>query len=268
MAISRRIAVFLLAAGCACLAALWFRQCAGARADSVEGRPAPILMYHHVGDALTNRWWVPAAEFEAHLRHLRDNGYESVLPSDLKAAAEGRGALPARPVVLTFDDGGLDLLTFAEPIMARHGFTGVIYLISGRVGSGAAGRMEYEGQPCLTWPEARAMRERGNFRFGGHTRNSPDLRRAPDLDSEIQGCRDDLARELGAAPDSFSYPFGRYRSNVVEAVGRAGFETAVTCEPKVFRIHANAAWLELPRVNVVGGAGLEAFERALSQSAR
>ena len=260
----RRVMLILAAAGFLPAFAL-FMAGGCARADSVEGRPAPILMYHHVGDGATNRWWVPAAEFEAHLRHLRGSGYASVLPSELKAAAEGRGALPARPVVITFDDGGLDLLTVAEPIMARYGYTGTIYLISGKVGDGAAGRMHYEGQPCLVWPEVRAMRARGHFRFGGHTRNSPDLRRVTDPALEIAGCRDDLARELGAAPDSFSYPFGRYRSNAVAAVGRAGFETAVTCEPEVFRIRSDASWLELPRVNVVGGAGLDAFERALAQ---
>lgn len=257
-----------MAAGC-CLAMLLFLTagCSGA-GPSTKEQSVPILMYHHVGNGQTNRWWLTAAEFEAQLQYLRANGYESVMPEDIKTAAEGRGILPARPIVLTFDDGGRDLLTVAEPILTRYGYIGLIYLITGSVGTNEADRRQYEGQDCLVWPEVRAMHARGYFQFGGHTRTSPDLRRTRDLASEIKGCYDDLVRELGIAPDSFCYPFGRYRSNAVEAVRQSGFGTAVTCESKVLLIQPKTAWLELPRLNIVGNAGQAAFEQALTQFGR
>ncbi len=222
-----------------------------------------ILMYHHIGQAHTNRWWVPTADFIAQLDFLREQGYESILPADIVEHNAGLRSLPKRAVLLTFDDGGADLLSEAEPILRARGFTGVVYLITGLVAAEGEARGEYEGVPCLTWAEVNNLIDAGVLFPGGHTRNSPDLRRTRDLAAEIQGCRDDIRRHTGRDADSFCYPFGRYTSNAVAAVAAAGFTTALTCEPAVARLGPTVSLMELPRIHVVGGETLNDFARKL-----
>jgi len=83
----------------------------------------------------------------------------------------------------------------------------------------------------LTWHEVRALAEDG-VAIGGHTRSHAALDQLPleSVREEVQGCRDDLIRELGTVPSVFAYPFGSYDDAVVEAVSAAGFELAFTCE--------------------------------------
>lgn len=233
------------------------------RLQPAEGK-VRILMYHHIGQACTNRWWVPTADFAAQLAFLREQGYKSVLPADLVEHQAGRRQLPKQAVLLTFDDGGADLLTEAEPLLREHGFTGVVYLITSLVAAEGEERGEYEGVPCLTWPEVNELAKGGVLVPGGHTRTSPDLRRTRKLTDEITGCREDIRRNTGYEPDSFCYPFGRYTSNAVAAVAAAGFTTALTCEPAVARINQDISLLELPRLHVVGGESLDIFANKLT----
>ena len=59
-------------------------------------REVPILMYHHIEYPAADMWVVPPADFEAQMRQLKENGYETILPADLAAYAHRRGSLPRR----------------------------------------------------------------------------------------------------------------------------------------------------------------------------
>ena len=84
----------------------------------------------------------------------------------------------------------------------------------------------------LTWDDARALRDAG-VELGGHTVThqvlstlTPERQR-----QEVTGCRAALERELGAAPASFAYPFGRrwdFDAESAAAARDAGFASATT----------------------------------------
>lgn len=72
-------------------------------------------MYHHVapvrrGSALL---WVTRAQFARELGYLRGHGYHTVTMQQVYQCWTQGSALPARPVVLSFDDGYLDQLSSA-----------------------------------------------------------------------------------------------------------------------------------------------------------
>ncbi|MEN3338486.1 MAG: hypothetical protein V7647_2162, partial [Acidobacteriota bacterium] len=87
-----------------------------------------VLLYHRVDDvADAHDLSVPPALFEAHLTWLRANCTLMPLDEMLSASPETLGD---RPVAVTFDDGYLDNLTVAAPLLARHGVPATFFLTS------------------------------------------------------------------------------------------------------------------------------------------
>lgn len=103
-------------------------------------RGAVILMYHSVAEAPEAAWMDPAnhlapARFERHVRFLARRRRVVPLAEIVAAIASGR-ELPAGTVAITFDDGYLDNLTVAAPVLARYGLPATLYLATGYVTRG------------------------------------------------------------------------------------------------------------------------------------
>ena len=218
-----------------------------------QERQIAILMYHRIGDEGNSVWWVHVADFEILLRFLKEQGYESILPADLVAHQRWGKPLPRKPIILTFDDGYLNSLQNAEPIMKRYGFRGVVYLITDRVADGPETRKNWEGTPVLTWPEVREMHRRGILTFGGHTRTHTNVRALEDSYPEIRGCYKDIRKKGGFEPAGFCYPGGEYSQKTISLVKKAGFTTAVTCHAAFITTTRPISFFELPRASVYGG---------------
>ena len=89
----------------------------------------PILMYHviapPVADASFPGLYVPAREFAAQMRALARAGYHAVTLDQVRRAWQGKGGLPSRPIVLSFDNGYRTQYTNALPILRRLQWQGV-----------------------------------------------------------------------------------------------------------------------------------------------
>jgi peptidoglycan/xylan/chitin deacetylase (PgdA/CDA1 family) len=122
----------------------------------------PILTYHGISTR-GGRYTVTPSEFSLQIAALARAGFQSITLDQLVASLHGRpAALAPRPIVLTFDDGAKTVWTRADPVLRRYGFRGVVFVITGRVGT---------HQPYyLTWDEIAAMRASRRWEFGSHTR--------------------------------------------------------------------------------------------------
>ncbi|HYL07684.1 MAG TPA: polysaccharide deacetylase family protein, partial [Candidatus Udaeobacter sp.] len=104
----------------------------GSRSISV-----PILMYHYIRpspsirtDMLGYRLSVTPQNFEVQMDWLYAHGFHAVNFNDLRAYFAGRTPLPAKPVIITLDDGYRDLYTAAYPVLQAHRFTAVAYIVT------------------------------------------------------------------------------------------------------------------------------------------
>lgn len=218
------------------LALLWL----GLAAQGCRGRPpAPILTWHSVaagGDAFT----VAPAAFAAQLDQLR--GRTTISLHELL----GGGALPQRPVVLTFDDGVEDAFTTVLPELQRRGQRATFFIVTGWVADDEAHRHVENGVRYLIWPEVLAL-QRAGMEIGSH---SVDHARLPDLPrervrAELADSKASLERRLGAPIDLFAYPYNSLRGWVRDEVGAAGYRGAVAGE-----VHGGADRLQLYRHSV------------------
>ncbi|PGH51167.1 hypothetical protein CRI70_08245 [Streptomyces sp. Ru87] len=187
--------------------------------------PVPILMYHAVGAAPSPAAYalsVSPAAFAEQLELLADRGFTPVTTRELGDAWRSGGPLPARPVLITFDDGYEGVHRHALPLLARHGFTATLFATTGWL----RGPYGTPGAPdtMLGWDQVRAL-ARAGLEIGAHSHSHPQLDQLGDarLRSEIELCRDLLHGELGRGPVSFAYPYGYSSRRVRQAVRDAGF---------------------------------------------
>jgi peptidoglycan/xylan/chitin deacetylase (PgdA/CDA1 family) len=93
-----------------------------------------VLMYHKVNDVDGNPVSVPVSLFDEQMHQLRELGYTPVSLDAVVAHYRDRAALPAQAVLITFDDGYLDNLENAAPILGRHGYPAVLFAPIGFLG--------------------------------------------------------------------------------------------------------------------------------------
>ena len=218
----------------------------------------PILMYHLVdfSPPPAGRWaaglTVSTSDFKQQMDYLASHGYTSVTLEDIYATMAGERALPAKPVVITFDDGNKDNFTVAFPILRAHGFAATFFVITGFVGN----------RLSVTWEDLRTMQAAG-MAVESHTFDHKDLRKvdAATLEQELVESRDSIASHLGRAPMVLCYPSGRYNETVIAAAQRAGYLMAVTTHPGT---NLDPAFrYEWPRVRVYAKNGLQGFVSSL-----
>ncbi len=191
-------------------------------------------MYHEVtpvarADYL--RFTVSTRAFAWQMRWLARTGFTAISVDQLVAARDGRSPLPRRPVVITFDDGSVDSVRFAPPVLTRHGFTAIFYIVAGLMGQPSEWLQREVGfrLPLIDWATARTLHADG-FEIGSHTMTHPRLARiAPDeAREELVRSREMIEQHIARPIEHLSYPFGSHDDQVLRLARDAGYRTACT----------------------------------------
>ncbi|CTP84007.1 polysaccharide deacetylase [Xanthomonas translucens pv. poae] len=203
-------------------------------ATSPAAARIPIFMYHNIAQAprqlqVYRSLYVAPARFARQMRLLRRLGYRGVSMSD--AMPYLRGERHGRIAVLTLDDGYLDNLHAALPVLQGLGFSATVYAVSGSIGrhnTWDADKLGIE-KPLMSLAELRQW-QRSGMEVGAHTRSHPRLTACSDavLREEIGGCKRALEDLLGAAVTQFCYPYGDVNARVTATVQEAGYIAATT----------------------------------------
>jgi peptidoglycan/xylan/chitin deacetylase (PgdA/CDA1 family) len=221
----------------------------------------PILMYHYISelppdpDVYRRDLTVPPDRLEAQLRYLQEQGYESVTLADIYATLTTGKPLPARPIVLTFDDGYKDAYTNALPLLQAYGYVGEFFVL--------ATPAHYEAPQYMTWNDIRAMSDAG-MSLQAHGRDHYDLTGRPYdfLVYQILGAREAVEAHTGRPVTFFCYPSGRYDTGAAAVVESAGYLGAVTTAwGTELRLDNRYAW---PRIRIKGAWDLAQFASVLS----
>jgi peptidoglycan/xylan/chitin deacetylase (PgdA/CDA1 family) len=206
--------------------------------------PVPILEYHVLGspaaDAPYPELYVSRPDFHRQMDWLEEHGYQAVTLEAVEDAWYGGGTLPAKPVVISFDDGYRPQFTYALPELRKHGWPGVLNLK-------AEGSDLYESN-------VRAMIDAG-WELAAHTIDHSDLTTLDGaaLKRETAGARRILRREYGVPVKDFCYPAGQFDATVIAAVEAAGYVTATTEIPGDA---SRDAPYELARFEILGSTGV------------
>jgi peptidoglycan/xylan/chitin deacetylase (PgdA/CDA1 family) len=214
-----------------------------------------VLAYHGFAEArehpVLHRYSVPARAFRAQLRLLRLAGYRFVGVDESLRFLRGEADLPARSLLLTFDDCYEDLVTVALPILRELRLTGAAFAVSGRLG-GVNDWTQNIGTLRVPLLDARGLATlaAAGIEIGSHSRTHPELTAlGPDaLRDEIDSSVAELAAAGLPAPRLFAYPFGEHDEAVRRAAARAGLLAAFTVDPARARAHGDL--FAIPRIEI------------------
>ena len=184
-----------------------------------DPRTVMVLNYHKVVDEHMSLS-VPLADFEQHMKWLKEYGYTSITPEELYEFIVNGSELPEKPVLITFDDGYKDNYTNAYPIMKKYGFTGTIFVVTGFLGV-------YDNY--MTWEQAKELADNG-FSIESHTYSHKSMTETSDeeISKELTKSRDTIKNKLGIDADFMAYPTGTYNLHIAELVQKAGYKGAFT----------------------------------------
>ena len=127
------------------------------------GATAPVIIsYHDISSeqADSRTYDVTPTALEEHMAMLEAAGFVSITVDQLVGYMNGE-PVPPRSVLITFDDGTKGLRTWADTILERHGFTAVVFVITGSVGKSP--------RYYMSWNDLRTLHDSGRWEMQAHT---------------------------------------------------------------------------------------------------
>lgn len=197
----------------------------------------------------------------AHFNWLRDNGYTPVSWRQIKDARAGKAKLPAKPVLLTFDDGYLSFYTTTYPILKAFNYPAVYALVTSWLETPADERVAYGGKATLprsafiTWEQVREMQASGLIEIASHTHDlhhgvkgnpggsqfaavfpgryqngryeTPEEYRKR-IYNDLKASHDTITRRTGIKPEVLVWPYGQFTQTAVNIARSLGFDSDLT----------------------------------------
>jgi peptidoglycan/xylan/chitin deacetylase (PgdA/CDA1 family) len=224
----------------------------------------PCLMYHAftVGEERPSRFVVGARAVREQLQWLHRQGHQQLTVHQV-AASRGRGELfdARRTVVLTIDDGYAEVIDTVAPALEQFDQKATLLLATGSVGE--KNRWDAEGplagRRILSWQQVRDWAENGN-EVGSHGVSHRSLDAIPPAAAaaEVTDSIEDLERELGVRPSTFSLPYGNQAEDLPAL---DSFDAVLGAEEGLN--HPAVPMTRVRRTEICGGDGLLTFRLKL-----
>jgi peptidoglycan/xylan/chitin deacetylase (PgdA/CDA1 family) len=239
---------------------------AAVAADTVRRPPSGVvvLIYHRVGAASGLELDLPVDVFAAQAEILAASGRVV----SLGEALAWLGRPDARdtdagsdPVVVTFDDGTVDLVDHALPILERHRLPVTLYAATAFIDEGRP--FPGDGLP-LSWRGLADACATGLVDVGSHTHGHRLLDRLPAnrIDDELDRSIELIGEHLGRPPLDFAYPKAVAGSAAAEQAVRRRFRSAALGGSRPNRVGGTDPY-RLARSPIQSSDGMRWFGRKL-----
>ena len=220
---------------------------------SAQTKPVPILMYHYIGDnpnptdVTRNRLSTSPKLFAEQMDYLEKHGFTPISLDTLYGIYAGITPSPAKPVVLTFDDGYIDFYLNAYPILKQHNFQATVFIPTGLIG----------GSYYMNWDQLREMHQSGLISLQSHAVTHKSLSKLSyeQALNELVTSKAKLEKELGGTVNFVAFPSGATSAQVNKAVQVAGYSGGLTTRPG----KASSPSVVMPRLKVNGQTNITQF---------
>lgn len=198
-------------------------------ATILSKKEVPVLCYHHIrnfkaGESENMKSYsVTPAAFAAQMKALSDSGYSTILPDQLYEYLVHDGVLPAKPVMLTFDDTDEEQYSIGKTEMNKFGFKGVYFIMTI-----AINRPRY-----MSKDQIKNLSDSGHV-IAGHTWDHHMVTKyqGEDWDTQLVKPRKQLEAITGKSITYFAYPFGLWNQAAIPEIKNRDYKLAFILSTK------------------------------------
>lgn len=270
-------AALLLLAACLLLP-FWGKNAVETFAPPGATVELPVIMYHSLvkQESAAAQYVCPISRVESDLIWLRDNGYQSVSLAELIAFADGTGALPPKPVLITLDDGYRNNLTLLPALLERYDAHAVISVVGEYADIYTASGEDGSPHTCMSWEDTARAAQTPRLELANHSyyfhhlsaRTGSARRQGESLrdwqaafSSDVQALQEAMAQHCGVTPVCYAYPFGQLTAGADDLLAEMGFRVTLTCNEQRSQLTSGDArcLFSLGRYNRDGRWSTEAF---------
>ncbi|WP_424769315.1 polysaccharide deacetylase family protein [Paenibacillus sp. sgz302251] len=237
-----------------------------------------VLMYHHIipKSQLKKHHFtkngklidmvVTLEEFTKQMNYLKEQNYTVLSLKEFELFITNQKKVPAKSVLITFDDGYKNVFEFAYPVLKKHEFSAVQLIITGliteRTVSYDSSLLQYASIDELK--EASDVFDYGNHTHSLHHRDDNGVTYLKLYDCEK--IQEDLAKanEWLGHSKTFAAPYGEYDANTLDILKELKFKMAFTVSPGYAEPSQHI--LEIPRYAIYPFYNMEDFIYIIEQN--
>jgi len=273
------------------------------RPVAADERPWPanqymVLAYHDVEDGPADQRYlsVRTSALNEQFSWLKQNGYQPVSVEQILAAQHGGAPLPAKAVLLSFDDGYSSFYSRVFPLLKAYNWPALLAPVGAWLDAPADKPVDFGGlitprDRFLTWAQVSELAASGLVEIGAHTYAShygvvanpqgntepavanrrydgktsryeteDEFRRRIEKDVELITRR--ITAATGKAPRVWVWPYGAAGGVALDIIRRQGYRMAMTLESGLGDVNVPD---NVPRMLVANNPTLASFAQQVTQ---
>ena len=256
--------------------------------DVIDGVYVPVFMYHSVLKHVdpNEKYIVSLDNLESDIKYLKENGYNTVLFTDLVNYTKNEAKLPPNPVMLTFDDGFYNNYAYMLPLLEKYDSKAIISIVGDYTDTASETPDKNPAYADIDWEDCRELLKSGRIELQNHSYSMHNLKGARQgckklscesedeyhkiFENDIGKLQTKMQEELGITPNLFTYPFGLISDASLSVVNDMGFEGSLSCSEGVSLVtHDPQCLYQLKRCNRINSKSvpqiLEALKKTMQQ---
>ena len=192
-------------------------------------KEVPVLCYHNIrnfrpGESERMKsYTVTPQAFAEQMKALSDSGFHTILPEQLYDYLLYGADLPAKPIMITFDDTDAEQYSIGATEMNKYGFKGVYFIMTI-----ALNRPRYMSNDQL-----KALSESGHI-IAAHTWDHHMVTKyaAADFDEQLVKPKQKLEALVNKPVEYFAYPFGLWNPAAISEIKSRDYKLAFILSSK------------------------------------
>lgn len=226
----------------------------------------PIIMYHSILKSQSGDYIIHPDTLEEDLKYIKENEFTTITMTDLINYVYYNSPLPEKPIIITFDDGHYNNLTYAVPLLKKYDMVAVISIVGNYTDSYSESDEANPNYSYLRWKDIKQLTDSNIIEFQNHTynlhsntykrkgcmKNKNESKKEYEtlLYSDIYKLQQEFEYNVGYIPNTFTYPFGAISNESLDIIKKLGFKASLSCNEGINVITKNPECLyQLKRFN-------------------
>lgn len=207
---------------------------------SIKKQKIPVICYHNIGthkeidkiEQESKRWIIEKNFFEKQIRLIKKLGYKTLTLKEFEQWKKNEIQLPYMSMLITFDDGFLNVYKYALPILKKYQMNAVIFIEGNTVNNHTI--PDDTDQTHIYMSKEiidKCKKEYENIEFachsyGLHTNGSVESKSYKELEEDLE-----KYKEVMGETRYFAYPFGHYTEEMKKVLKDNGYKLAFAFGP-------------------------------------